>query len=100
MVFDFAIFGKPCFYLNYEVINKQDHSWNPKKVYNFIHFRSMPTGEEVYWLNSKNEFAEKLQKALDNPEEKSKLALKWFNRINSAPANKASERIWKQISRI
>ena len=100
MVFDFAIFGKPCLYLNYEAEEKNNPDWSPRKVYDFVHFRSMPTGEEVYWLNSKNEIKAKLEEALKNPKEKAQKALKWFEKINQEPADKASERIWKYIDKI
>ncbi|MBZ9729731.1 UDP-glycosyltransferase [Salegentibacter sp. JZCK2] len=94
MVFDFAIFDKPCLYLNYEVTKKIQVDWNPKKVYKFVHFRSMPIREEVYWLNSKDEIPSKLEEALKDPNEKAQKALEWFNRINQEPADKASVRIW------
>lgn len=98
MVFDFALFGKPCLYLNYEAEKKNKPDWSPGKVYNFVHFRSMPSGEEVFWLNSKNEIEDKLEEALLNPNSKIQKALEWFTRINISPAEKASERIWKNIS--
>ncbi len=97
MVFDFAIFGKPCLYLNYEVADKIQADWSPEKVYKFVHFRSMPTGNEVYWLNSKNEIQSKLEKALKNPNDKAQKAMEWFKKINREPADKASEMIWKLI---
>lgn len=100
MVFDFAIFGKPCLYLNYDVGKKNNPEWSPGKVYNFVHFRSMPTGEEVFWLNLKEEILVKLEEALKNPKQKAEKALTWFNRINTLPAHKASERIWKYIDKI
>jgi len=98
MVFDFAIFEKPCLYLNYEVANKTRIDWSPEKVYKFVHFRSMPTGEEVYWLNSRKEIYENLEQALKRPNVKVQKALEWFNRINRKPADMASERIWKEIN--
>ncbi|MGM0932672.1 MAG: UDP-glycosyltransferase [Bacteroidota bacterium] len=98
MVFDFAIFGKPCLYLNYEVADKDQADWTPEKVYKFVHFRSMPTGEEVYWLNSREKICEKLEQALKRPNAKAQKALEWFNRINREPAEMASERIWKEIN--
>ncbi|MBI6118559.1 CDP-glycerol glycerophosphotransferase family protein [Salegentibacter maritimus] len=97
MVFDFAIFKKPCLYLNYEVKAKTKASWSHKKVYDFVHFRSMPTGKEVFWLNSKEEIPEKLEKALKNPMQKIEKALEWYKKINTFPADKASERIWRKL---
>ena len=100
MVFDFAVFGKACLYLNYEAHENSIVNWSPGKVYNFVHFRSMPTGKEVFWLNSKNEIEAKLEEALNHSEEKVDKALEWFQKINRKPADKASARIWQQINEI
>lgn len=100
MVFDFAIFGKPCLYVNYEPDSRKTSTWSIKKIYNFVHFRSMPTGEEVLWVNSKKEMTEKLEKAITNPEQTAEKALAWFYEINESPAEKASERIWQHITSI
>jgi len=100
MVFDFAIFNKPCFYLNYNVEDKVDETWHSKKVYDFVHFRSMQTGKEVFWLNSKKEIGAKLETALDNAEKTVAAANDWFAKINLSPAEKASERIWDWINEI
>ena len=100
MVFDYAILGKPCLYLNYNVANKQDKSWYPQKVYNFVHFRSMPIGKEVFWLKSKEEIELKLETALENSHKTVSAAIDWFDKINQSPAEKASENIWDGINKI
>jgi hypothetical protein len=100
MVFDFAIFNKPCLYLNYNVAHKEDESWNPQKVYDFVHFRSMPTGKEVFWLRSKEEIGLNLETALENSCKTVEEAKDWFEKINFSPAENASERIWKAIDKI
>lgn len=97
MVFDFAIFGKPCLYVNYEPENKDNDEWSIKKIYNFVHFRSMPTGEEVFWVNAKEEMTSNVEMALTNPEPTVKKALRWFEKTNREPEAKASERIWNVI---
>ena len=97
MVFDFALFGKPCLYLNYEVENKQDPDWTPQKVYNFVHFRSMPTRDAVVWLNAREELTGKIEAALKAPEAPIEAALQWFRKINAQPSEKASERIWEAL---
>lgn len=97
MVFDFAVFGKPCLFVNYEPENRDRADWAVKKIYNFVHFRSMPTGEEVLWVDSKEEMAQKVEMALTNPEPNIEKALKWFGIINKEPAERASERIWNII---
>jgi len=100
MVFDFAVFDKPCLYLNYNVANKEDESWNPQKVYNFVHFRSMPTGKEVIWLKSKKEIGPKLKAVLEYSHKTVGEAKRWFEKINISPAEKASEKIWDGIDEI
>ncbi|UJH92534.1 hypothetical protein LZ575_08610 [Antarcticibacterium sp. 1MA-6-2] len=100
MVFDYAVFDKPCLYLNYNVSNKEDENWNPQKVYNFVHFRSMPSGDEVIWLRSKEKIAFKLELALEDSRETVNGAKNWFEKINLFPAQNASERIWKEIEEI
>ncbi len=100
MVFDFAAFDKPCLFLHYNVECKEDEDWSIEKVYNFIHFRSMPTGKEVFWINSKDKIKSKLAKSLKTSDKKVKKAKTWFELINHHAAEKASERIWNGIDEI
>ena len=100
MVFDFAVFDKPCLFLNYNVEHKNDESWNPEKVYNFMHFRSMPTGNEVFWVKSKEEIGLNLETVLENSHKTVEEAKDWFEKINLSPAERASERIWNGIDEI
>ena len=98
MVFDFAVFDKPCLYLNYEVDRKQDEDWSPQKVYDFVHFRSMPQKKPVLWIRSKEELKEKLIIALGGAEGTVAGAKEWFQKINQHPPQKGSERIWEVIN--
>jgi len=100
MVFDFAVFDKPCLFLNYNVEHKIDESWSSKKVYDFVHFRSMPTGNEVIWLRSKKEIGLKLKAVLENSHKTVREAKDWFEKINLSPAGEASQRIWDGIDEI
>ncbi|TXD93874.1 CDP-glycerol glycerophosphotransferase family protein [Gillisia hiemivivida] len=100
MVFDFAILDKPCMYLKYNVENKQKENWSVEKIYDFVHFRSMPSGKEVIWLKSKEEIAQKLKAALEDTTEEVERAKFWFDTINQFPAERASERIWDSINEI
>ncbi len=101
MVFDFALFDKPCFFINYNVEDKTDERWSIEKIYNYVHFKSMPTGSEVIWLNSKKEIENKLKFILN--EEGNLLvannAMKWFKKINEYPPQKSSIRIWNAIQK-
>jgi hypothetical protein len=100
MVFDFASFNKPCLFINYDVERKNQKSWSTKKVYDFVHFRSMPVGKEVIWLNSKQEICTKIETALGGAQETVAHANVWFKKINHPPASNASERIWTSIEKI
>lgn len=100
MVFDFALLNKPCMFLNYDVDQQVDFNWSSKKVYKFVHFRSMPNGNEVIWLNSKNEIGSKLNLILNDSRETVTKAQIWFDKINMKPAAKASIRIWESIDKI
>ncbi|MCV9931241.1 UDP-glycosyltransferase [Flavobacterium sp. LS1R47] len=100
MVFDYVAHKKPCAFINYDVTNKKNKNWSVKNIYNFIHFRSMPSEKSVIWLNTPCEIAEKINKALEESNENIVSAQKWFEKINESPANLASERIWISISQI
>ena len=97
MVFDYGVFDKPCLYLNYEVEKKEDETWSPQKVYNFVHFRSMPSKDAVIWLQSKEEMEEKIRSALDGSAQTFEKAQEWFKKINAHPPEMASGRIWEEI---
>lgn len=60
MAFDFAMFNKPCIFINYDQPNKNVKDWSVKTIYQFQHFRSMPNKKSVIWLNGKNEIAQKI----------------------------------------
>ncbi len=101
MVFDFAAFNKPCAFINYDVPNPDFPHWSVEKIYNFIHFRSMPSKDAVFWINSPAEMAHIIEKMLSadaNPVIEN--AKKWFEKINQQPAQLASERIWSAINEI
>lgn len=60
MAFDFAMFNKPCVFINYDQENKTVNDWSVKTIYNYQHFKSMPDSDAVIWLNSKEEIVDKL----------------------------------------
>lgn len=55
MAFDFAMFNKPCIYINYDQENKVNPNWSVKTIYKYQHFRSMPSKEAVLWWNKKED---------------------------------------------
>jgi hypothetical protein len=101
MVFDFVAFNKPCAFVNYDVPNPNVPNWSVKKIYNFIHFRSMPSKDSVFWINSPKDMEQIVEKMLGNDSESViKNAQKWFEKINQHPPQLASERIWTAINEI
>ncbi len=101
MVFDAVTHNKPCFYINYDVENKNVEDWSTENIYKYVHFRSMPSSKSVIWLNSKSEIANKIASLLNNEDEEVTANVRaWFSVINEAPADKASERIWNSINLI
>lgn len=60
MAFDFAMFNKPCVFINYDQENKKVKDWSVKTIYQFQHFKSMPNQDAVIWLNNKEEIIDKI----------------------------------------
>lgn len=100
MVFDYAVHKKCCAFINYDVSNKTDPSWSVSKIYNYVHFRSMPDKESVIWLNSANEIAAKIKLGLEKSEEIVANAQRWFQIVAGENPTQASEKIWDAIDKI
>ncbi len=99
MVFDYAAHTKPCAFMNYnpEISNK---NWSVDKIYNYVHFRSMPD-DAVVWFNSPDEISAKIELMLSDDAQKIVAnAKEWFEKINQHPADQASQRIWEGIAEI
>lgn len=60
MAFDFGMFNKRCIFINYDQQNKTVKDWSVKTIYQYQHFRSMPSHNAVIWLNGKEEIVEKV----------------------------------------
>ncbi|WP_316632880.1 CDP-glycerol glycerophosphotransferase family protein [uncultured Flavobacterium sp.] len=60
MAFDFAMFNKPCVFINYDQQDKVEKEWSVKTIYQFQHFKSMPNKNAVIWLNKKEEIVDKI----------------------------------------
>lgn len=101
MVFDYIAFQKPCAFLNYNIPNSKFANWSVEKIYNLIHFRSMPNINSVFWLSNSDEIAQKIELMLED--EKSVImesTKQWYEKINQHEPQKASERIWEAIQYI
>lgn len=101
MVFDAVCHGKPCAYINYNPQNINLKKDTPT-MYNYVHFRSMPTKKAVLWINSKENIEAQILKVLDTKSAATVLeAQDWFGIINKPYANEnASKRIWKEVAKI
>lgn len=100
MVFDYAAHKKPCAYINYDVQNKVLNDWSVKKIYNYVHFRSMPTRDAVIWLDSKEEIADKILLSMESKDKNVAAAQKWFEIIAGATPDRSSSKIWEAIKKI
>jgi hypothetical protein len=61
MAFDFAMFEKPCIYINYDQKIKVNPKWSVNTIYKFQHFKSMPAKDCVIWWNKKEEISNQLK---------------------------------------
>lgn len=100
MVFDYVAHQKPCAFINYDVADKRIANWSVKKIYNYVHFRSMPNKDAVLWINRPEDIKEVIEKAIAAPTTVVENAQKWFEVINQYPPQEASQRIWKSIKTI
>ena len=99
-IFDFISHDKPTAYLKYNQKDQLDKKWNIYKCYEFVHFRSMPNQEVVFWFNDPEKMATDILNALSNNRNTLQQAKKWFEIINQHPPENASERIWDAIEKI
>ncbi|WP_432222981.1 UDP-glycosyltransferase [Flavobacterium sp. TMP13] len=100
MVFDYAAHQKPCAFINYDISKNEKSDWSTKKIYNYIHFKSMPLNNSVLWLNSANEIEYKIKESLSNSAQVVENAQKWFEIVAGETPAKSSEKIWQAIDRI
>ncbi len=100
MVFDFICLKKPCAFINYDVSDKKEKTWSVGKIYNYIHFRSMPCKESVIWLDKPEDIDQKIRLSLSNSDNIMLNTQEWFKKINQHPPQLASNRIWESIKQI
>lgn len=86
MAFDFAMFKKPCVFINYDQETKLNPNWSVKTIYQFQHFRSMPDKEAVGWWSKKEEITPILRNIKFSEE-----MLDWVNIVLSDFNNSASK---------
>jgi hypothetical protein len=100
MVFDYVALGKPCAYINYDVEHSVQKGYTVQSIYNFVHFRSMPSKEAVVWLNDPKKIADDITEALSGKTNVIEQAQRWFEIINLHPIDNASVRIHDAFEKI
>lgn len=101
MVFDFVIFDKPCFYFNYNPVYEPNRKWSVEKIYNYIHFRSMPSDKAVLWVDNKSFIGPNILKILDEDYDLDLTETrKWFNKIVSVSPDLSSSTLCEKIDQI
>ncbi|TRX34844.1 UDP-glycosyltransferase [Flavobacterium sp. ZT3R18] len=100
MVFDYVAHHKGCAFINYDVANRKTSDWSVKKIYNYVHFRSMPNTETVFWINSPDAIATIIEKGIATNSSVIEGAKQWFQIINYHRPQEASKRIWEGIKTI
>lgn len=99
MVFDYVSYGKPCAYLSYDVASNLD-AFPVAKIYNFVHFRSMPSKDAVLWIDSPQQISAAILKGIGDNAVVLQNAQRWFEKINLHPAGEASQRILQNLEQI
>jgi hypothetical protein len=100
MVFDFICHKKACAYFSYNQEIQLDENWDLFKCYQYVHFRSMPNSETVFWINSPDAIATIIEKGLSKNSIEIENAKQWFIIINQHRPQDASKRIWEGIKTI
>lgn len=100
MVFDYLCYQKPCVYINYDIPESNSIFWNVEKIYNYIHFRSMPSNKSVIWFEDRDKVSQKIIEALENSDHTVNNAKKWFEKINGNTPESCSLEIWKSLKAI
>lgn len=100
MVFDFICHKKACAYFRYNQKIQLDKNWDIFKCYRYVHFRSMPNNNPVFWIDSPDTIAGIIEKGLATDSLVIEGAQKWFETINQHPPQEASKRIWEGIKQI
>lgn len=100
MVFDYISYQKACAYINYNP-NGVRIKKNIEEIYNYVHFRSMPSKNAVLWINNKKEIKEIIGRVVKGSITNVLFeANNWFKKINHPPPQNATERIWQALDKL
>jgi hypothetical protein len=100
MVFDYITYGKPCAYMNYNYLNPEEKPMDGVYIYDYVHFRSIPSPKAVIWLKGPETIAGQLEEMISGAQDTLREAEAWFQVINVHPPKNASRRIWEELNKI
>ncbi len=96
MAHDYSMFDKPACYINYNP-DGADKLYSIDEIYQYQHFRSMPSPEAVIWIMSKNDIAGKVMHSIENGGNHSLQRKAWVEKVILHPVEKASDNITKAL---
>lgn len=97
MVFDYALYGKACAYIAFGSATPRETDWSIKQIYQYVHFRSMPSAHAVVWLRDPETIWETIAPVLVDSTEQVTQAKKWFDVVHTQPYAQSSQRIWECV---
>lgn len=98
MAHDFFTHGKPAIYANYDPPEAADSGWSTETIYQFQHFRSMPSKKCVEWVNSQEGILPVLNRVLGESYQPSPESRLWLDKIAGPTPENASQRILKVLT--
>lgn len=93
MAFDFAMFQKPCIFINYDQKNKDNPNWSVKTIYQFQHFKSMSNNNAVLWWSEKGVIMELIKQSFNTD-----AMTEWMLKILSSNYKNSSRTIRKSLN--
>lgn len=87
MALDFAMFNKPCLYINYDQPQRANPDWSVDLIYRFEHFKSMEGLKTVGWIDSVKEIVPLVIRASEAPKTVGPDRLKWLHTITGQRPN-------------
>ncbi len=97
MVFDAFCHQKPTAYINYDNEKVDTEKWDINRIYKYIHFKSMPCKDAVFWINNKKDWQKMLSLTDEDKQNLVISAGKWFDIINRSPQSDVSSGIISTI---
>lgn len=97
MAHDYSMFDKPACYVNYNPAGTNKKYYSVEEIYQYQHFRSMPSPDSVVWINSKDEIENKVLDSIQNPQKTGRYRKEWVEKVILHPVEQASENICREL---